>query len=253
MAEPSEGVPPAAPELAELRAAGEQQLRDGMFLDAVKTLTTALDLAQGAGLADAGLELLHADAMQKAALVRAPRRAGQPSGTRFSIASHKFLTLLPLLQVGPAAFDAPASLVGKVQNFLADAGIGAGGGAATQRHFDYEPMLSFAMEEGLADETAEEIYRLWVERKMEGAIDSYDIVQSHLREVPLKVRVHVPGGSLSEAQPIRTALTAGAGAGQASRSRRLPGAALPRTATLRRGADNSVRCSESLEETRGRH
>ena len=69
-------------------------------------------------------------------------------------------------------------------------------------------MLSFAVEEGLADETAEEIYRLWVERKMEGAIDSYDIVQSHLRDVPLKVRVHLPGGSLSEAQPFCTALTA---------------------------------------------
>ena len=97
----------------------------------------------------------------------------------------------PVLQVGPAAVDAPPALVGKVQNFLADAGIGAGGGDATRRHFDYEPMLAFAMEEGLVHETADEIYRLWVERKMEGAIDSYDVVQSHLRDVPLKVRVHI--------------------------------------------------------------
>jgi hypothetical protein len=50
-------------------------------------------------------------------------------------------------------------------------------------------MVQFALEEGLASESASEIYRLWVERQMEGAIDSYDIVQSHLRDVPLKVKL----------------------------------------------------------------
>ena len=86
MPEPSEGVPPKATggadeELAALRTVGEQQLRDGLFLDAVKTLTTALDLAKSTGATDkfTGLETLHEDAMQKAALVRVPRRAGQPA------------------------------------------------------------------------------------------------------------------------------------------------------------------------------
>lgn len=159
MAAVSEGVPPGDSEVAQLRAEGEQQLRDGLFMDAAKTLHAALNLAPG----DEDLPLLIENAMQKAALV------------------------------GATAVDAPPALVGKVQNFLADAGIGGGrgGDGAAQRHFDYEPMVSFAMEEGLADESADEIYRLWVERKMEGAIDSYDIVQSHLREVPLKVKLRV--------------------------------------------------------------
>lgn len=158
----------------------------------------------------------------------------------------------PLLQVGPAAVDAPPALVGKVQNFLADAGIGAGGGDATRRHFDYEPMLAFAMEEGLVHETADEIYRLWVERKMEGAIDSYDVVQSHLRDVPLKVRVHIISDfRLRKCSPSALHSLARVCAGQASRSHRLPGAFCSGTAALWCGADNPLRCSESLEETRG--
>ena len=161
-----EGVPPelsseppaaaAAESSDELRAAGERQIADGHFMEAVQSLTKALDLKPG----DEDLPLLIANAMQKATLV------------------------------GPTAIDAPPALVGKIQVFLADAGIGGGEGEA-QRHFDYEPMVQFATEEGLAGETAVEIYRLWVERQLEGDIDSYDIVQSHLRDVPLKVKLRV--------------------------------------------------------------
>lgn len=107
MPEPSEGVPPKATgsadeELAALRTVGEQQLRDGLFLDAVKTLTTALDLANSAGATDEGnsLEKLHEDAMQKAALVRVPRCAEQPASQSFhhSAACLTILPLLPLLR-----------------------------------------------------------------------------------------------------------------------------------------------------------
>ena len=76
---PSEGVPPVVAEgeeeesVAGLKATGEQQLRDGLFMEAVKTLTTALDRVQSAGGTDEALEKLQADAMQKAALVRMQR------------------------------------------------------------------------------------------------------------------------------------------------------------------------------------
>ena len=49
---------------------------------------------------------------------------------------------------------APDALVGEV---LTEAG--AGGANGNQRHFDPEPMIQFALEEGLADASAEEILR----------------------------------------------------------------------------------------------
>ena len=43
---------------------------------------------------------------------------------------------------------------GEVQRFLTETGIGAGGADGNQRHFDPEPMIQFALEEGLAAERA---------------------------------------------------------------------------------------------------
>jgi len=102
----TEGVPPDPSEPGqadatsatsdELRARGEQLLSEGHFVDAAQSLTQALNLKPG----DEDLPLLIANAMQKAALV------------------------------GPTAVDAPPALVGKIQVFLADAGIGGGEGEA---------------------------------------------------------------------------------------------------------------------------
>ena len=116
MAEPSEGVPPALPDgvgeqLAELRATGEQQLRDGMFLEAMKTLTMAVDLAEGAEVADEDLEQLHADAMQKAALVRVPRRAGHPTDELSS--SSRVLDSVASASGGPGRFRRTTGAGGK--------------------------------------------------------------------------------------------------------------------------------------------
>ena len=51
--------------------------------------------------------------------------------------------------------------------------------------------MRFAMAEGLAGSTAEEIYKSWVEWQMEGAVERFDVVQTHLRSagVPPKVRL----------------------------------------------------------------
>ena len=91
--------------------------------------------------------------------------------------------------------DIPAELSGRVQAFLASVGIGGGGsGDITpgRRSFDAEPMLRFAMDEGLEAAAAEHIYERWVERQMEGAIESFEVVQSHIkRDCPLKVTARV--------------------------------------------------------------
>ena len=141
-----------------LRAKGERQLAEGLYAEAVQTLNAALNLSPE----DEDLPPLIAVAMQRAQIM------------------------------GSATFTAPDALVGEVQRFLTETGIGAGGADGNQRHFDPEPMIQFALEEGLADASAEEIYGAFVERQMEGAIDTFDVVQSHLGGgVPLKVTLRV--------------------------------------------------------------
>ena len=64
--------------------------------------------------------------------------------------------------------DIPPELVERVQTFLASVGIGQGGSGEVSpghRAFDAEPMLRFAIDEGLESSAAEHIYERWVERQ----------------------------------------------------------------------------------------
>lgn len=75
--------------------------------------------------------------------------------------------------------DAEEQLLLKIHAFLGEVGIGRPGGedSTSERSFDARPMVAFALQEGLAGESAEEIYRLWVEWQMEGAVERFDVVQ----------------------------------------------------------------------------
>jgi hypothetical protein len=88
----------------------------------------------------------------------------------------------------------------KVGVFLDEVGIGQPGAedSTSARRFDSGPMVRFAIDEGHYDEPAEEIYRLWVERQMEGAVECFDVVQSHLRAqgVAPKVELRLAADSL---------------------------------------------------------
>eukprot|EP01052_Picozoa_sp_SAG31_P006347 SAG31_NODE_290_length_18324_cov_33.408889_16_plen_98_part_00 len=80
---------------------------------------------------------------------------------------------------GPTLEDAEEQLLNKIHAFLGDVGIGrpGGEGSTSERGFDAGPMVAFALQEGLAGESAEEIYRSWVEWQMEGAVERFDVVQ----------------------------------------------------------------------------
>jgi hypothetical protein len=164
-----EAVPPmsAEPTAAELTALGQRQLEAGDHAEAAGTFSLALNKAPN----DDDLPALIQVAMQKAMLSGSGKVAGVGS-------------------------DIPPELSERVNEFLLSVGIG--GSEEDARVFDAEPMLRFAINEGLSNAAAEQIYARWVERQMEGAIESFEVVQSHIKDTacPLKVTVRVVSSGL---------------------------------------------------------